>query len=401
MEVISRTQYAKKVDSWLGKGQVIVLTGQRRVGKSFVLKDFLQRHQSESDANIIYIDKEKRQFKFITNCDSLDEYLDQNIVVGKRNYILIDEIQDITGWERTIRSLRTEDDTDIIITGSNSRMLSSELGTLLGGRYEEIHVQSLSYLEFLEFHSLNDNEQSLALYLNYGGLPGLRLIGLNDDEQVWEYLKSVCNTVILKDVMERHSIRNIPFMNNLLTFLADTTGKLNSASSISRYMKSQQQDVSTNIVLDYTDYFAEAYLINKVNRYDIHGKKIFESNQKVYFGDVGLRNYIAGGNRETDIEKVMETVVYQHLVRLGYQVTVGDLRAGEIDFVCTKANELKYIQVAYLIADDETRKREFGRLLEIKDSYPKYVISMSPMLGNRDYNGVQHIGLRQFLTEGI
>ena len=401
MKIITRKQYADKVDSWIGKSQIIVLTGQRRVGKSFVLKDFIERHKNENDANFVYIDKEKRDFAFIKTDEQLGEYIDCHFVKGKHNYILVDEIQDIEGWERTIRSFRTEDKTDIIISGSNSKMLSSELSTLLSGRYEEIHILPLSYLEFLQFHSLDDNDDSLMKYLEYGGLPGLSVIGLDDEEHVWEYLRSIFNTVLLKDVIERYQIRNVTFMNNLLVFWADTIGKVNSATSISKYMKSQKQDVSTNVILDYTGYFEDAFLLKSVKRYDIHGKKIFETNQKVYFGDVGLRNFIVGSNRETDIEKVLENVIYQHLVRLGYQVYIGELRVGEIDFVCRKTNELKYIQVAYFLKDEETIKREFGRLQDIQDNYPKYVISLTPFVKNRDYNGVTHLGLREFLKNGL
>lgn len=401
MNIITRKQYADKVDSWIGKEQVIVLTGQRRVGKSCVLKDFINRHSAEPDANIVYIDKEKKNFKFLTDNNALDDYLDGLLVNGKHNYVLIDEVQDIDRWEESVRSLRTEERTDVIITGSNSKMFSSELGTKLAGRYTEINVQSLSYTEFLEFHQLEDSDDSLSLYLNYGGMPGLRVIGLGDDEQVWEYLKGVFNTVMLKDIIERHNIRNIPFLYNLISFLADTTGKINSATSIAKFMKSQQQEVSTNVIISYSDYFAEAYLMDKVNRYDIHGKKLFESNQKIYFGDIGLRNFIAGGSRENDIEKVIENVVYQHLKRLGYKVTVGVLRAGEIDFVCQRPNQQKYVQVAYIISDEETRKREFGRLQDIKDNHPKYVISATPLVKSNDYEGIKHLGLREFLKTGL
>ena len=401
MEIITRRLYADKVDSWIGKEVIIVLTGQRRVGKSYILKDFIQRHGNDAEANVIYVDKEKRKFQYIKNGDQLGDYIDKHFDATKHNYILVDEIQDIEGWEQPIRSFRTEEKTDIIITGSNSKMLSSELSTLLGGRYQEICVQSLSYLEFLEFHRLLDNEESLQLFLNYGGLPGLRVIGLSDEEHVWEYLRGVFSTVMLKDVIERHKIRNISFLNNLIAFLADTIGKINSATSISKYMKSLQQDVSSNVVLDYTSYFTEAYLVDAVKRYDIHGKRLLETNQKVYFGDVGLRNLIAGGNREKDIERILENVVYQHLRRLGYQVNVGVLRAGEIDFVCTKPNQVKYVQVAYLIDSEDTRNREFGRLREIKNDYPKYVVSLTPMLTSRDFEGITHLSLREFLKNGL
>ena len=401
MEIISRKYYADKIDSWLGKEIVIVLTGQRRVGKSYILKDFIQRHENEADANIIYIDKEKRSFRFIQDGEQLGTYIDEHFVSTKHNYILVDEIQDIEEWERPIRSFRTEQNTDIIITGSNSKMLSSELSTLLSGRYQEIYVQSLSYQEFLEFHGLADSDESLLKYLDYGGLPGLRAVGLDDEDHVWDYLRGVFNTVMLKDVIERHHIRNIHFMNNLIVFLADTIGKVGSATSISKYMKSQGQDVSANVVLDYTSYFTEAYLINAVKRYDIHGRKLFESNQKTYFGDVGLRNLIAGGSREGDIEKVLENVVYQHLIHLGYQVYVGELRAGEVDFVCSKPGQVRYVQVSYLIDNEETREREFGRLRDIRNDYPKYVISLTPMLSSRDYEGISHLSLREFLRTGL
>ncbi len=401
MKLISRKDYAERIDACPCKQQIIVLVGQRRVGKSFVMKDFVARHKEEPNSNIIYIDKEKKTFNFIRNYEDLNAYIDEHLVADSHNYILIDEVQDIEGWEHSVRSYRTEEDTDVIITGSNSKMLSGELSTLLGGRYEEIHIQSLSYLEFLEFHALEDSEESLWQYLNNGGLPGLRNIGLDNEDMVGEYLSGVFNTIMLKDVIERHTIRNIPFLNNLIAFMADTVGKLNSASSIAKYMKSQGLDISTNVVLNYMSYFSEAFLTYSAGRYDIHGKKLLESNDKCYFGDVGLRNFIVGGERTNDIEKVMENVVYLHLLRLGYEVKVGQLRAGEIDFVCSKTGKKAYVQVSYLIANDETRKREFGNLRLIGDDYPKYVISASPLLKRSDDEGVTHIHIREFLKNGL
>lgn len=401
MNIISRSLYANQVDTWIGKEQIIVLVGQRRVGKSFVLKDFVARHKYEDDANIIYIDKEKKTFNFIQTHEYLNLYIDEHFVAGKHNYILIDEVQDIAGWEHSVRSFRTEEETDIIITGSNSKMLSSELSTLLGGRYIQIHVQSLSYTEFLEFHQLQDSDDALWQYLNYGGLPGLRNIGLDNEDMVNEYLSGVFHTIMLKDVIERHSIRNMPFLNNLIAYMSDTVGKLNSATNIAKYMKSQGIDVSTNAVLSYMSYFEEAFLTYSVGRYDIHGKRLLESNDKCYFGDVGLRNFIAGGERQSDIEKVMENVIYQHLIRLGYTVKVGQLRAGEIDFVCMKSNRKAYVQVSYLIANDDTHQREFGNLRLIPDDYPKYVISASPLLKSSDYDGVTHLHIREFLKNGF
>lgn len=401
MKVISRQYYAEKIDSWLGKEQIIVLVGQRRVGKSYLMKDFIARHENEPDANIIYIDKEKRSFRFVQTCEELDTYIDAHIISDKHNYILIDEVQDIIGWEKSVRSYRTEDNVDMLITGSNSKMLSGELGTLLGGRYEQILIQSLTYSEFLLFHHLEDSDDSLWKYLNYGGLPGLASIGVDDEDKVWEYLSGIYNTVMLKDVIERHDIRNIPFLHNLISFIADTTGKLNSASSVAKYMKAQGIDVSTNAVINYMSYFEDSFLTALVNRYDIHGKKLLETSGKIYFGDIGLRNYIVGGERQSDIEKVIENVVYHHLIHLGYTVTVGQLRAGEIDFVCSRPNQRLYIQVAWLIDSEVTANREFGALQNISDAYPKYVISATPLLRSANYEGITHIHLRKFLIDGF
>ena len=401
MNVITRKSYAQKIDSWLGKGQIIVLVGQRRIGKSYMLKDFVERHKNDDATNIIYIDKEKKSFKSIATNDDLEEYIEARLKKEEHNYILIDEVQDIAGWEHTVRNYRTEENIDVIITGSNSKMLSGELGTLLGGRYEEIYIQSLSYLEFLEFHNLSDSDDSLWKYLNFGGLPGLRVVGRDDETMVDEYLSNIFNTVILKDIILRHNIRNLPFLNNLLVFLADTMGKINSASSISKYMKAHQQDVSTNAVLNYISFYQEAYLFDQVDRFDIHGKKLLESNSKYYFGDIGLRNFIAESDRSKDIEKVLENVVYQHLRRLGYKVYVGQLRAGEIDFVCTKKGERVYVQVSYIIGSDETYNREFGALRNINDDYPKFVISASPLLQKNNDNGIIHLHIREFLKNGL
>lgn len=206
---------------------------------------------------------------------------------------------------------------------------------------------------------------------------------------------------MLKDIVERNNIRNVSFLNTLLRYFADTIGKLSSLNNISKFMKSQGLDVSVKSIAAYLDYFRDAYLLLTVNRFDIHGKKLLESNEKIYFGDVGLRNLIAGGERQGDIEKILENIVYQQLVRMGYAVSVGQLRAGEVDFVCTKSNERLYVQVAYLIASEETEEREFGSLDNIKDNYPKYVISMTPLVRRSDRQGVVHLGVREFLKNGF
>ena len=401
MQPITRKLYADKVDAWIGKGQIIVLVGQRRVGKSYILKDFLERHKTDPRANFIYINKERKKFDVIKNHEQLNVYIDEHWVEGMHNYILIDEVQEIEEWEKSVRSYRVEEDTDIIITGSNSKMLSSELSTLIGGRYQEVYVQSLSYEEFILFHGLEEGEDALWKYINYGGLPGLMQVGLADEDLVWDYIKGVYHTFMLKDIVERNSVRNIPFLNTLLRYFADTVGKLSSLNNISKFMKSQGLDVAVKSIASYLGYFKDAYLLSTVERYDVHGKKLLESNEKLYFGDIGLRNLIAGGERQGDVEKVLENVVYQQLRRMGYTVNVGQLRAGEVDFVCTKSNERVYVQVAYLIASPETEEREFGILDNIRDNYPKYVISMTPLVRRSDRRGITHLGLREFLINGL
>ena len=401
MEILTRQHYADIVDSWIGKGNIIALVGSRRVGKSYILKDFIQRHSRDENSNIIYVDKEKKNFKSIKNKDDLDTWIEERFVPGKHNYILIDEVQEIESFEDSVCSWYSEDDTDVLITGSNSDLLSGELATRLSGRHVEIRVHPLTYMEFLQFHNLPDSDESLMTYLNYGGLPGLRTVGLDNEEQVWAYLASVFNTIMLKDIIERYDIRNIPFLNNLIAFYADTTGKLTSANSISKYMKSQNVNVSSNLILLYRSFYSEAFLIDVVSRYDIHGKKIFESNEKIYWDDIGLRNLKASGGMDSYIEKVIENAVYKQLSYLGFDIKVGVLNAGEVDFVCTKSEQTIYVQASYIIAEDTTREREFGPLEKIRDNYPKYVISATPYLTQRNENGIIHLSLRKFLTEGL
>lgn len=401
MGTIRRQTYIDKIEKYLGKETIIVLVGQRRVGKSCILKMVRDDKMADSDNNVIYIDKEKWQFDAIQTYQDLNEYIEKHWDNAKHNYILIDEVQDIKEFERSVRSFRTEPNTDIIITGSNARMLSNELSTLIGGRYKEIYIQSLSYNEFLEFHNLADNDESLSLYIQYGGMPGLTKIGLEEDD-AREYQTDIYHTVLLKDVIMKNQIRNVPFLENLVRFMADNIGKLISANSIAKYMKSQGESITSTLVINYISFLCQAYILHRVNRYDIHGKRIFENNDKFYFDDNGMRNAIAGGTREGYIEKVIENIIYEHLIRLGYQVYVGQLQAGEIDFVCTKPEGQRvYVQASYIIAEQATREREFGNLRSIKDNYPKFVISMTPLLTKNDDDGITHIHLRKFLREGL
>ena len=401
MELVYRPYYYSKVEKFLGTGVLLVLTGQRRVGKSYVMREVVQRKRQDSDSCVIYIDKEKTDFDFIQNYKDLVAYIDERREPGKHTFILIDEVQEIEEFERGLRNYYDNPDIDIIVTGSNSDTLSSDLATLLSGRYVEIFVQGLSYEEFLIFHNLEDKDDTLRRYINFGGLPGLRPIGLDDPEVVRQYLQGVYNTILVKDIVRRKKVRNVSFLENLIKYVGDNIGKPLSATNIQNYMTSNKNEVSKNLILNYLKAMTEAFLVHDVTRFNLHGKKLLENNDKYYFGDVGLRNFIVGGRRANDIEKIVENLVYQHLIRLGYKVTVGQMYATEINFVGTKGDDTIYVQAAYLISEESTFEREFGNLQKINDNYPKYVISMTPFMDSSKYEGIIHIPLADFLKNGF
>lgn len=399
MDIIVRKEYLSRIISHLNRGMMIILVGQRRVGKSFMLRQVRQwLEENRPEATVIYINKELLDFSHITDARSLHDYVSPKFTLGEENYLLIDEVQDIEGYEDALRSLHAEDRCQIIATGSNAYVFSSELSTRLGGRYIEIPVHGLSYREFLEFHGLTDSDASLQDYLRVGGLPGLRLYDIKDEVNVRDYLQGVYNTIMMRDVISREKIRNVPFIENLSKFIADNDGKLISTGSIVKFMKSQGEKISEAITSTYIGHLCKALIISPVARYDIHGKKLFEQIFKYYFADHGLRNFLCGFNLRGSIEKIMENVVYLHLLTQGFTVNVGILRAGEVDFVATKGNKTLYVQVTYLLASDETIEREFGNLAGIKDNYPKYVVSMDPVSGEiAAYPGINHVHLRDFL----
>lgn len=403
MEIIVRKAYLTHIISHLNRGMMIILVGQRRVGKSFMLR---QTHnwlkENRPDATVVYINKELLDFSHITNAKELHDFVSPQFTPGGDNYLLIDEVQDIEGYENALRSLHAEDRCQIIATGSNAYIFSTELSTRLAGRYIEIPIYGLSYTEFLEFHGLEDSDAALADYLRIGGLPGLRLYDIKDEIPVRDYLQGVYNTIMMRDVIAREQIRNVPFIENLSRFIADNDGKLITTGSIVKFMKSQGEQISNTMTAAYISHLCKALIIKPVARYDIHGKKLFEQIFKYYFADHGLRNYLCGFNLRGSIEKVMENVVYLHLLTRGYNVNVGILRAGEIDFVATKGNRTIYVQVSYMLASEETVEREFGNLAAIKDNFPKYVVTMDPVTGGFDrYPGINHVHLREFLKSEI
>ena len=400
MKLIHRDIYVDKVLNYLGKGLIVVLTGQRRVGKSCILQSVAQSiTEIEPTAHIIYINKEFSEFEDIKTYRQLTEYVDGKLESGGRNYLFIDEVQDIEHFENAVRNYHAKDACDIIITGSNAKMLSSELSTYLSGRYVEIHINSLNYKEFLLFHKMQDSDSSLHQYLTYGGLPQLAQIGLQNRQMVSNYLSDIYNTVIMKDVITRENIRNVRFLEDLVRFTADNTGKNISAHSISKFMKSQNITVSPTLVTNYLDYLCNAYIMKRARRFDLHGKKLLETNEKYYFEDVGLRNHLTGTNLRRDIEKILENVVYLHLCQQGYAVNVGLLQKSEIDFVAEKDGKRLYVQVCYQLANQETIDREFGNLQKISDAYPKWVVCMDRLAAQGGINGIDCLYLSDFLLK--
>ena len=391
MKLIERSDYTERIERAFGKGVIVALTGQRRVGKSCIMAQVMRHIGSLPQANVVYLNKEKNEFDGIRDYNDLLGFANGRLSKEKDNYLFIDEIQDIDGFERALRSLQADDACQIMVTGSNAKMLSSELTTYLSGRHIDYHIHSLGYEEFLLFHKMPDGYEALTAYLQYGGLPHLGRIGLDDRELVDDYLESVYSTILLKDIVERGQIRNVSLLKTLVRFMADNIGKLFSATSIVNFLKGQRVDTSAKVILNYLDLLCDAYIINRVSRYDIHGKRIFELGDKYYFEDLGLRNHIVGGNRSADIEKVMENAVYLHLLRMGYKVYVGQLHKTEIDFVAEKSGSTVYVQVAYLLASQETINREFGNLKLIDDNHPKYVISLDRMMGDVNADGIRHM----------
>ena len=396
---IPRPLYFNKIEPFIGSGLIKVLTGQRRVGKSYVLLQVMDAiRKRDPEAVIISINKEDYRFDAIKNHTHLMEYLKEHRSGNGNHYLFIDEVQDIAGFEVALRSLLSVEDWDIYITGSNATLLSGELATYLSGRYIQIPVHALSYNEFLQFHQLPGSTETLMKYIRWGGMP--HLIHLpKEDAVIFEYLKNIHNTIVLRDIVERFSVRNVRFLQDLIHYLADITGSVLSAKRISDYLKSQRINLSPKLVLEYLSYLESVYLIDRVKRSEIEGRKIFEIGEKFYFEDIGMRHAIVPFQQK-DIGKVLENLVYHQLVANSYQVFVGKHGDKEIDFVAIKKDSKMYIQVAYLIADEKTHEREFGNLLSIPDNCRKMVVSMDET-ATGNYKGIEHVSIQNFLTEAF
>jgi predicted AAA+ superfamily ATPase len=396
--ILERENYLQRLAVWMDKPIIKVITGQRRVGKSmFIFQIINHIRKSNPDANIIYINTEEEKYQYIRDYVALQNEVNAQFSPTARNYLFIDEIQDIAEFERALRGYISENKFDIYCTGSNSKLMSGELASFLSGRFVEFKIHPLSLSEFCLFHHLPKTGETLLKYFRYGGMPFLRHLPL-EDSTVNEYLQSVYHTILLHDIAERYEIRNLHLLKVLSRFIADSEGTVFSSLSISKYLKSTGMAVSPKSILDYVDYLKNAMIINQVERYDMAGKKMLVSGGKMYFEDFGLRNAIVGGFKLTNIQKVLENAVYMHLVRQNYKVSIGQLRQQEIDFIAERDGQRCYIQVAYRLSLPETVDREFGNLLLIKDNFPKIVVTMDELAGV-GHLGIKHIHILDFLQQ--
>jgi uncharacterized protein len=392
-----RPDYIERINPFIGRGLIKVLTGQRRVGKSYILYQLMDEiAKREPKTHIVYINKELHEFRELRDGDELYRYVSARLKVDAPNALFIDEIQEIKGFEHALRSLLAEGRCDIFCTGSNAELLSGDLATQLAGRHIEIQVHPLSYAEFLRFHGLESSTDSLASYLRFGGLPYLSAIGL-DEAVALEYLDNVHASILLRDVVAREKIRNVEFLETLLEYVAENVGNLFSANNISKYLKSQRIAMPVPTILSYLAALQRAFIIRRARRADIKGMRLFEVGDKYYFEDLGLRNEARGRAGPLEQGRLVENAVYLRLVERGFEVRVGWLDGLEIDFVAEKAGRKIYVQAAYLIPDEATAAREFGNLERIDDNYPKYVVAMDETIGETDVRGIRQLKLRDFL----
>lgn len=329
-----RNIYIDRIRPFIDSDLIKVFIGQRRVGKSFIFYQLMDEiEKTNPQANIIYINKESYDFDSITDYKTLIEFVENQSAVSD-NYLFIDEIQDIDFFEKALRHFSTVGQYDIYCTDSNAKLLSGEIATLLAGRYIQIRIFSLSYIEFLEFHTLKDSDESLLKYIKYGGMP--HLINLKKDDAVYyEYLKNIYNSIVLRDIVERYRIRNVSFLDNLIHFICDNLGSIFSAQNISKYLKSQNLNIQSKTIIEYLSHLESVFFADRVKRSEIEGKKIFEIGEKFYLEDLGLRHSIVP-YQINDISKVLENLVYHHLKVMQYEILIGKLGNKEIDFIAQK-----------------------------------------------------------------
>lgn len=396
--MIERRRYLELIEPFIDVDLIKVLVGVRRSGKTVLLGQIRDRIiargvDPEQTITLNFESYANRQYR---SADALYEYvISQAKKTPGRTYIFLDEIQNVPDWQEVVNSFRVDLDCDIYVTGSNSKLLSGELATLLSGRYVQIRIMPFSFREVCELEQslgrFTTNEQAFQDYLSYGGFP--QRLAFTDEHSVTTYLLDLYSTIILQDVINRHAIRDVGMLRRVLEFVLDNVGNPFSARKIAGYMTSQGMKVNVQTVLNYLEYFQEAFAIYGASRYDLKGKEILSSTEKYYAVDLGLRNVVKKSETK-DVSKLYENAVYLEMRSRGYDVYVGKLGAQEIDFVCTRGKEKLYIQAAYLI-NSKDQEREFGNLEKIEDNYPKYVVSSD--LVDMSRNGIIHKNIIDFL----
>jgi uncharacterized protein len=396
----NRDAYLSQLIQYMDKPLIKVVTGIRRCGKSTLLSLFENHLKGKGipKEQIIRMNFESFEFDNISDYRKMHAYIKKRLTDEKKNhYLLLDEVQMIPSWEKAVNSFLVDANVDIYITGSNAYLLSSELTTLLSGRYVEIKMQPLSFQEYLDFTNASheDNlQENFNLYLKYGGLPTVVEL-IDNPDTIGPFLEGIYNTVLMKDVIERNSIRDSALLENILKFIAANVGNIVSTKKISDYLTSSGRKTTSETIDNYLKMLEDAFIIYKANRYDLKGKLFLKTLEKYYFVDMGIRNQLTG-LRDSDYGHLLENIIYLELLRRGYEVTIGKIGSLEVDFVATKTNEKLYYQVSATILDKDTRERELRPLLAIKDNYPKYILTMDQTIFD-DYSGIKVQNIIHFL----
>lgn len=402
--MLKRDEYIKQIVPFIDKDVIKVLTGIRRSGKSVMLKLLMEelKNRGINEKQFIYINFENLKYRNLKNYERLYDFILNKVDDKyKSYYIFLDEIQEVEEWEKCVNSLRVDEEFrfDIYITGSNAKLLSGELSTYLAGRYIEFVVYPFSFKEFFEIMKEKNKEidlkEAFQDYVKFGGMPFLHNLDYNYEASM-QYLQDLYASIILKDITQRNNIRDTDLLERIINYVVMNIGNTFSATSISKFFKSENRKVAIETILNYIKACEEAFLIYRVARNDLLGKKILNVNEKYYIADHGIREAIMENNQK-NINQILENIVYFEMLRRGYNVKIGKVDNLEVDFVCKKNDETIYIQVSYLLASEDTKEREFSVLENIKDNYPKYVLSMDEF--NMSRNGIKHINLIEFLVK--
>lgn len=398
--MIERPLYLDKIMPFVDTPFVKILTGVRRCGKSTILKMIIKKLREEKhvdDEQILSYRFDSMEYEDMPTKELYLE-LKSKIIQSKKTYLFLDEIQEIEGWEKVVNTLASDFDVDIYITGSNSRMMSSEISTYLTGRYITFHIYTLSFEEYLMFKksytTLKDLKQEFSQYVRLGGFPATHLQDYSQDE-VYTIVKDIYNSTIFSDIVRRNQVKKIDQLERVVKYTFNNIGNTFSAKSISNYFKSEQRKIDNETVHSYLEKLQKAYILHKCSRYDLQGKNILKTQEKFYPADVSLR-YSELGYTVDSVASSLENIVYLELKRRGYNVYIGKTKDKEIDFVATKQNEKIYVQVTQEIKSEKTQRREYEQLLEIRDNYPKYVVIANDFAGG-NYEGIKTMNIVDFL----